>query len=573
MSLLTRTCGGRGEAAEGRRVTGVAWLAATVFLVCAAYYAGGLVGIRLRFPPSGIGTIWPPTAILLGALLLAPTRTWWVYLFAAVPTHLHLVVNFQPEVPLVVMFCQVGSNVAHAVLAALAVRGTDGPPPRFDSLRRVTLYILHAAIAATAVACALAAFLFVLTGWATDFWLAFRQRVLANVFTITTIPPLIVLAAAGELVGLRTPRRPRYAELGLLTLGLLAVSVLVFGWEAPASVNMPALLLAPLPLLLWSAVRLGPGGLCVCLLVVAGMSLSNAFAGRGPFVTRSPAENTLSLQIFLLAISIPLMILAGLVEERQRAEQEARRAEAEARRQREELAHVLRVATLGELTAALAHEINQPLTAIVTNAQAARRLLGSAPAEPAPVQDALADIAEEAMHASEVIRRLRVLFRKEHEERVTVDINALIEDVIGLLRLDAERRRIMVHFARGEALPPVLGEPVQLRQVVMNVVLNACEALDAIEVGRRTILIQSAQPDPEHLAIVVRDSGIGVKESELERIFEHFVSSKPQGLGMGLAISRSIVQAHGGRIWATANADMGLTVHVELPVGADQVVK
>src|SRR5262249_8118114 len=124
-----------------------------------------------------------------------------------------------------------------------------------------------------------------------------------------------------------------------------------------------------------------------------------------------------------------------------------------------------------------------------------------------------------------------------------------------------------------EAFPSVLGDPVQLQQVVLNVIVNACEAIDATEMGPRAILIEATQPDPRHLAIAVRDSGIGVKESELERIFEHFVSSKPQGWGMGLAISRSIVEAHGGRIWATVNDDVGLTVPLELPVHADHVVK
>ncbi len=542
-----------------RRVRRVAWLLSTVLLVCAGYYAGGVAGIRLRFPPSGIATIWTPTAILLGALLLAPARTWWVYLFAVVPTHLHLVAYFQPEVPLLVMLCQVGSNAVLAVLAALAVRGAGGAPPRFDSFRCMARYILRAAIAATVIACALAASLFFLTGWAADFWLAFRQRVLGNVFAMTTIPPLIVLAATGRLVGMRKPRPSRYAELALVTVMLLAVSIVVFGQEAPASAHMPTLLLAPLPLLLWAAVRLGPGGLCLSLLVVAGVSLSNAFAGRGPFVSQSAAENTLSLQIFLLAITIPLMILAALVEERGRAEEQARR-------EREELAHVLRVATLGELTASLAHEINQPLSAILVNAQAALRMLGAAAGDSVPVQDALTDIAGDAERASQIIRQLRSLFRKEPEERVMLYIDELIEDVIGLLRTDLERRGIVVRFVRGQALPEVRGDPVQLRQVVLNVVVNACEAIDATADGPRAILIETTQPDRGRVAVTVRDSGIGVEESELERIFEHFVSSKPQGLGMGLAISRSIVEAHGGRIWATANHDVGLTVHIEHPV-------
>jgi signal transduction histidine kinase len=263
------------------------------------------------------------------------------------------------------------------------------------------------------------------------------------------------------------------------------------------------------------------------------------------------------------------MILAGLVEERQRAEDQRQRAEQQAQRQREELAHVLRVATLGEPTAALAHEISQPLTAIMTNAQAARALLSAAPAQSAPVTKALADIARDATRASQVIRRMRALFRKEHDERVPVDIHAAIEDVIGLLRADIERKRIVVRFERGTALPSVLGDPVQLQQVMLNVIVNACEAVDATDGGSRAILIEATQPDRGHVAIEIRDDGIGVKDSELERIFEHFVSSKPQGLGMGLAISRSIVQAHGGRIWATANAGQGVTLHIELPVRTD----
>ncbi len=542
----------RGRDSEASRVTRVATLISTVLLVSAGYYVGGLIGIALRFPPSGIATIWPPTAILVSALLLTPPRSWWVYLLAAVPTHMHLVAYFQPDVPPVVMFAQVGSNALHAVLAAVAVRNAVGTPTRFDSLRSMVLYILYAAIGATVVACALAVSVFALTGWAADFWLAFRQRVLANVFAIITIPPLIVITVTGAFGTGRYRRWPLYAELGLLTVALLVVGVLVFGREAPASANVPALLLTPMPLLLWAAVRLGPGGLCFCLLVVAGLSLSNAFAGRGPFVTASPADNTLSLQVFLLAVSAPLMILAAIVQER-------RRVDDEARVEREELAHVLRVATLGELTTSIAHEISQPLAAIAANAQAARNML-----PPAPVQEVLGDITAEANRGLQIIQRLRALFRKEHESRILVDVNALIENMIALLRADMERRRIAVRFAPGEALPAILGDVVLLQQVVLNVVINACDAIDATAVGPRTILIETTGVDG-HVAIAVRDTGIGVQESELQRIFEQFVSSKPQGLGMGLAISRSIIKAHGGRIWATANADMGLTMHVDLP--------
>jgi integral membrane sensor domain MASE1 len=233
-----------------------------VLLVSAGYYAGGVVGLQFKFPPSGITVIWPSTAILLAALLLTPPRYWWMYLLAVVPTHLHLVINFQhPEPPVVVALCQVASNAIEVVLAALAVRHVIGTPPRFDSLHKMAAFILLVGIATTAIACALAVSLFLLTGWATDFWLAWRQRVLAGVFPLITIPPLILLMRAGQLVASqRTPLRS-YAELGVLTTGLLAVGIPVLGWESPGPGNVPGLLLAPLPFLLWAAVRLGPGGL------------------------------------------------------------------------------------------------------------------------------------------------------------------------------------------------------------------------------------------------------------------------------------------------------------------------
>jgi PAS domain S-box-containing protein len=242
-----------------------------------------------------------------------------------------------------------------------------------------------------------------------------------------------------------------------------------------------------------------------------------------------------------------------------------RHAEEEAQRQRDELAHVLRATTLGELAASLAHEINQPLAAIVANAQATRRLLEAGRASRPGAVEALSDIVADAKRASDVIRRLRALFRKEPETRRSVDVNELVEDVVGLLRHDIERRRVAVHCTRGRGLAAVSGDPVQLQQVLLNLLVNACEAVTATEEGPREIAIETARVEPDGVAISIRDTGIGVKEPDLERIFEHFVSSKPEGLGMGLAISRSIVQAHRGRIWATANADRGLTLHVELP--------
>jgi C4-dicarboxylate-specific signal transduction histidine kinase len=242
-----------------------------------------------------------------------------------------------------------------------------------------------------------------------------------------------------------------------------------------------------------------------------------------------------------------------------------RRAEEMALRQREELALALRVTTLGELAASLAHEINQPLAAVLTNAQTARRMLDRGYQARQDIGEALDDIAGDAKRAAQIISRLRTLFRKEHGERKALNVNELLEDVVTLLRHDLERRQIVVHFSLDKSLPLVLGDVVQLQQVMLNVLVNACEAIAALEAGPREIRIESVRSEAGLVELAIGDTGIGVKAPDLELIFDRFVSTKPDGLGMGLAISRTIVEAHGGRIWATANAESGITIHAELP--------
>ena len=244
-----------------------------------------------------------------------------------------------------------------------------------------------------------------------------------------------------------------------------------------------------------------------------------------------------------------------------------REAEEVARRQAEDLAHVLRVGTLGDLAGSLAHEINQPLAAIVTNAQATIRLLEGAGA---PVPDAVAalgDIAEDGKRASQVIRRLRALFRKEHATRDLVPINELIDQVWRLLEGELRRSGITTVVSLEPDLPPVLGDPVQLQQVLLNVLLNAVEAVAAVEAAPKEIRVATRHRESDLVEISMRDTGIGVGPPDLERIFERFFTSKIAGLGMGLPISRSIVQAHGGRIWAEQNDGPGITMRIELPLG------
>ncbi|HSC29649.1 MAG TPA: ATP-binding protein [Vicinamibacterales bacterium] len=245
------------------------------------------------------------------------------------------------------------------------------------------------------------------------------------------------------------------------------------------------------------------------------------------------------------------------------SDERRRQAEQEVQRQREELAHALRVATLAELTTSLAHELKQPLTAVVLNAQVGRRLLETASGQ--ELVEVLDDIRRDATRAADVIQRLRALLQKREPQHKPLDLNDVVGSVVTLVRHDLEHAHVSLRLTLHEALPLVRGDAVQLQQVILNLLLNAREALSTLQSGPRALDVATKPDGHGFVRVTVRDSGVGVPESELTRIFEPFVTTKAHGLGMGLAISRSIIESHGGRIWATANEDHGLTVHVQLP--------
>jgi C4-dicarboxylate-specific signal transduction histidine kinase len=241
-----------------------------------------------------------------------------------------------------------------------------------------------------------------------------------------------------------------------------------------------------------------------------------------------------------------------------------RRLEAEARAQHEALAHALRLTTVGELVASMAHELSQPLTAIVTTAGAAKRIADTPGRGREEIAEALDAVVTDGRRAIEVIRRLRALFRKDSAEHKPVQVNDVIREVIGLIGRDASRRGVAMDLALAGPLPPVLGDWVQLQQVVLNLLVNAMDAMVAVD-EPRTITVATMLRERAMVEVTVRDRGVGVPPSQLKAMFDPFVTTKPDGLGMGLAISRSIVLSHGGRIWATANEDRGLTVHFTVP--------
>jgi signal transduction histidine kinase/integral membrane sensor domain MASE1 len=250
---------------------------------------------------------------------------------------------------------------------------------------------------------------------------------------------------------------------------------------------------------------------------------------------------------------------------RKEAEDNRQRAELEAERSRQELAHFTRVSTMGELTASLAHELNQPLTGILTNAQAARRFLDASPPDLVEVRSILADIIEDDRRAGDVIQRLRELLRKGEPRPCRLDLNAVIRDVAKLMASDALIRNVTVVLDLGPDPLVVSGDRVQLQQVILNLLLNAMEAMAEGSGGVRTVLLRAEVAAGGAVLATVRDTGTGLREGTEELIFEPFYTTKSGGMGMGLSIARSIVEAHGGRIGAVRNPRRGATIHLSLP--------
>jgi signal transduction histidine kinase len=268
--------------------------------------------------------------------------------------------------------------------------------------------------------------------------------------------------------------------------------------------------------------------------------------------------------ITLAAFWITALIVTGLLRRTRAARDQHIVASERLRAAQVELAHANRVATVGQMTASIAHEVNQPIGALVTNAYAALRWLRADPPDLDEASQALEDIIKDGRRVSDVIDGLRALVKKAPPKTDLLDINDAIMDTVALARGEILKNRVALETQLATDLPPIRGDRVQLQQVIMNLVVNAIEAMSAMDEGTRELKI-GANKDQDDIHITVRDAGPPLKPESLERFFETFHSTKSSGMGMGLSICRSIIEAHRGRIWATANVSRGATLHVTLP--------
>ncbi len=228
------------------------------------------------------------------------------------------------------------------------------------------------------------------------------------------------------------------------------------------------------------------------------------------------------------------------------------------------LAHVSRVTTIGELAASIAHEVNQPLVGVVTNAGASLRYLAWDSPNLVGAREAIRAIIRDGNRAAEVVLRVRALFKKACPTKEPLNINEAIEEVVRLTQAEARRNKVTLQLELAANVPSVLADRVQVQQVVMNLILNGIQAMNAVEDRQRLLVARTQPSEGDQVRVTIQDCGVGIDPGDIERVFDAFHTTKPGGMGMGLSISRSIVESHGGRLWATPNDGPGATLHFTL---------
>ena len=647
-----------------------------------AYYATAVLGYAQLMMPTfpAMAVLWPPNVLMLVGFLLSPIRLWPVIVLFAFLSQLAVAATM--SIPLGRSLGMFTGNLSQPLLAASVLLWLGHREDMLDSLKGATAFVLVAAIGAPAVASLISAMTLSATGWAADVWQLWRMRFVTNVLsTIVLVPPLLTFFRWRSIP---RPLGPPIAEFLVLLTCLTASERLVSTLATPVTVS--PLLFAPLPFLLWAAVRFGQAGLGLVLCYITLFRyVADTHPGQAFF---TPRDAMVVTQLTLTALSLPLIVLAALLVERRRTEESLRTghtryglatiagsvgvwdwnlatnalsvdpslksilgfadheianhlddwglrvhpedgprvmaaadahiegraptfevahrmlhrdgsirwflargvvverhddrptrmigtdtditaqkaAEHALEETKRELTRLTRLSEMGGLTAAIAHEVNQPLCAIVANASAALRWLGSDRPDLAQVREALTDVVCDGKRASELIRRTRGLFERGELKRRPVDLNNVVESALALTRGPLDAGRIVVRTTLDPALPLVRADPVQLQQVFCNLVINAVEAMTRGNGSEPTLCIETRHQEPGAISARVIDTGVGFGGDDPERAFRPLATTRPDGMGIGLSMSRIIVEMHGGRLWATPNPGAGATFHLMLPV-------
>jgi len=660
-------------------------LVASVLAAGALYYLATRAAWVMTFPDSKVSLFFPPHAVLVSILLLVPTRHWWAYLLAAVSSHFFA--TQQEHWPLAYALQCEAFDALKIALTAAAIRMLIKSPLHLLSLREAILFVLVAVTIIPAGAALWGAAFTVSYGYGTEYWVEWRNLSISNAVTTIVLVPVILIGVQRLKSGFKA-ERGRVVEAGLLILGILALGWLAFDGAPAGPDTSPALLYAPIPLLIWAALRFGLGGMSASMLLITLLAIWGTMQGRGPFLAQAPAENALALQLFILVAAAPLLLLSVVIADEKRSKEALRVSEqrmslaaesaqlvlwdwdlardivwiqdrgifgfppntavdhatlagsvhpddrpvrdaaiqralssgghyesefrvtlrdgsvrwiaargrspaavvnnkptrilgiaiditrqkqvaAEAELQREELAHLSRVATLSTLSGSLAHELNQPLTSILANIYAGKSIASQDTPDLPEIRAIFADVGSAASRAGDIIERMRTLLHRGQVALQPVDVKESLDELLRLTRTYLIASGVSLTDLTTGDVPLAISDRVQLQQILLNLIKNACDAMQANAPEDRKLTLTTSVERNE-LRIGVLDCGVGLPH-DIESLFQPFHSTKEGGLGLGLSICRTLVSAHGGRLWAEPRAPRGAGFYIALPLATDVV--
>jgi signal transduction histidine kinase/integral membrane sensor domain MASE1 len=658
-----------------RTVSGV--LASTI-----SYYVATQIAWALTFPESKVSLFFPPQAVLLCVLLLVPTRHWWAYVLVAACGH-YFATQQEDWPRLYALQCEAFDALKN-VLTAAGIRIFITSPFNRITPREAVIFVLIAVVIVPFGTAFWGAAFTVSNHFGTYYWVEWRNLGVSNGVTAIVLVPGILIGVHQLTREFKAAPR-RVLEACLLAVGIFAVGYLAFDRVPAGPDTSPALLYAPVPLLIWAALRFGLGGISASMLVITILAIWGTMHGRGPFLTQTPAENAFALQLFLLVAVTPLMLLAVAIQDERRSKEALRvseertslvvdsvqlalwdwevptdrlwmteegrkffgfepdeplrqsslagrvhpddsavrataiqhaletggsyeaeyrivlpdhsvrwiasrgrylspavndapprilgvsiditrqkQASAEAQLQREELAHLSRVAILSALSSSFAHELSQPLQSILMQAEAGQRYMSRPAPDLAKIRAMFADIVSADSRAVEIIQRLRTMLRRGEVVLQPVSVNESLEELLRLTRSDLITRGVSVSRLTTGELPRAMTDRVQLQQVLLNLLVNACDAMESNPPGDRNVTFTASIAQNE-MRIGVLDCGVGLPD-DVETLFRPFYTTKASGLGMGLSICRTLVTSHGGKLWAERRAERGAAFYVALPL-------
>ena|SRR5215472_15457317 len=521
-----------------------------------AYFLAAQLSLGLLLQPDGVAVFWPATGISSGLLIaLGPHARWPVAVGAMAGT---IPANLMGDGNIAAAIAFALCNAAEPLIIAGLIQHLFGVRFNLDRLHRVLGLLAAAVVAAAASGVGGAVSFKLFQSPAAPMLTTWRHWFASDAIGILAVAPVVIGLAAAA-------RKPPPLREVLEGMGALAVLIAMTGFvislpDKPWETVVPVALL--IPVMHWLSARFQPVFAAAGAFVVSSMVVWTTTLGIGHFGGAGlPTEGRiLQAQAFIVLVSVGPLVLAALFSERRKAEAHLARSKMMLERERDN-----KLMNADAITAAIAHEISQPLTSIVIEGNAALQLLKSTPPDCHEVCESLNSIISGARRTSEIFDGVRTLFRQADEPLEPTDLNEIVLGVLRLVRVELREGGVVEHIELASNLPLVPGNRNQLQAVILNLVRNALEAMTAAPDRRRDLLVRTATRGRDAIVIAVEDSGPGIEQNDLQRIFDAFFTTKRHGMGLGLAICRKIIERHAGQLTAFSNGESGALFCIVLP--------